>query len=187
MVILQLGWAWGLQLLTIKNKLVIKCPKEPWTGTNSDMRLGMWNMRSLYKASSLITVLKELSKYKLYLLWCKRSDVEGVAPNQQVNIYFYKKMRMRIIIRYRFFGYIRESVRSVEFVSNRMLSIILRDCWCDIIFLNIHVATDDKIDDVKYIFTEELKRVLNKYPKYYMNIFLGDFNAKVGKENIFWD
>jgi hypothetical protein len=151
------------------------------------MRLGMWNVRSLYKASSLITVSKELSRYKLYLVWCKRSDAEGVTPNRQVNIYFSKKMGMRIIIRYRFFGYIRESVRSVEFVSNRMLYIILRGCWCDIIFLNIRAATDDKIDDVKDSFYEELKCVFDKYSKYYMKILLGDFSAKVGKENIFWD
>jgi hypothetical protein len=30
-----------------------------------DMRLGTWNIRSLYRAGSLVTVSKELSKYKL--------------------------------------------------------------------------------------------------------------------------
>jgi exonuclease III len=35
-----------------------------------DMRLGTWNVRSLYRAGSLITVSKELSKYRL--------DVVGV-------------------------------------------------------------------------------------------------------------
>jgi hypothetical protein len=29
------------------------------------MRFGMWNVRSLYRAGSLITVTKEISKYKL--------------------------------------------------------------------------------------------------------------------------
>jgi hypothetical protein len=38
---------------------------------------------------------------------------------------------------------------------------------------------------VKDSFYEELERVLNKFPKYYMNILLGDFNAKVGREDIF--
>jgi hypothetical protein len=31
----------------------------------------------------------------------------------------------------------------------------------------------------------ELGRVFDKFPKYHMKILLGDFNAKVGKEDIF--
>jgi hypothetical protein len=37
---------------------------------------------------------------------------------------------------------------------------------------------------VKDSFYEELERVFDKFPKYLMNILLGDFNAKVGKEDI---
>jgi hypothetical protein len=32
------------------------------------MRFGLWNKSSLYRAGSFITVLRELSKYKLHLL-----------------------------------------------------------------------------------------------------------------------
>jgi hypothetical protein len=34
-------------------------------------------------------------------------------------------------------------------------------------------------------FHEELKHVLHKFPKRHMKILLGDFNAKVGWEDIF--
>jgi hypothetical protein len=34
-------------------------------------------------------------------------------------------------------------------------------------------------------FYEELEYVFNKFPKYHMKILLGDFNAKVGREDIF--
>jgi hypothetical protein len=44
---------------------------------------------------------------------------------------------------------------------------------------------EDKIDDVKNNFYEELERVFDKFPKFHINILLGDFNANVGKENIF--
>jgi hypothetical protein len=30
-----------------------------------------------------------------------------------------------------------------------------------------------------------MERVFDKFPKYHMKILLGDFNAKVGRENIF--
>jgi hypothetical protein len=60
-----------------------------------------------------------------------------------------------------------------------MLYIILRGRWCDIIVLNVHASTEDKIDDEKESFYEELERVFDKFPKYHMKM-LGDFNAKVG-------
>jgi hypothetical protein len=41
------------------------------------------------------------------------------------------------------------------------------------------------VDDVKDSFYEELGRVINHFPRYDMKILLGDFNAKVGRENIF--
>jgi hypothetical protein len=47
-------------------------------------------------------------------------------------------------------------VKRVEFVSDSMSNIILRDRWCHIIVLNVHAPTEDKIDDVKDSFYKEL-------------------------------
>jgi exonuclease III len=77
------------------------------------------------------------------------------------------------------------TVKRVEFVSDRMSNLILRGCWRHIIVLNVHAPTEDKIYDVKGSFYEELECVFNKFPKYHMKILLGDFNAKVEKEDIF--
>jgi hypothetical protein len=51
--------------------------------------------------------------------------------------------------------------------------------------LNVHVPIEDKIDDVKDSFYEELERVFDKFATYHMKILLGYFNAKVGREDIF--
>jgi hypothetical protein len=53
-----------------------------------------------------------------------------------------------------------------------------------IIVLNIHAPTEDKIDDVKNSFYEELEWVFDKFPKCHVKILL-DFNAEVGREDIF--
>jgi hypothetical protein len=49
----------------------------------------------------------------------------------------------------------------------------------------MHVPPEDKTDYVKDSFCKDLKRVFDKFPKYHLKILLGDFNAKVGKEDIF--
>jgi hypothetical protein len=56
-----------------------------------DMRLGTWNV-----TSSLVTVSKELSKYKLHLVGVQEVSWEEVAPNQQENTYFFTEREMRI-------------------------------------------------------------------------------------------
>jgi hypothetical protein len=70
-----------------------------------------------------------------------------------------------------------------EFVSNRMLYIILRGLWCDIIFHN--ASTEDKTYDVKASFYEELERVFDQIPKYHTKLSLGNLNVKVKREHIF--
>jgi hypothetical protein len=42
-----------------------------------------------------------------------------------------------------------------------MSYIILRGHWCDIIVLNVHAPTEDKIDDRKDRFNEELEHIFD--------------------------
>jgi hypothetical protein len=77
------------------------------------------------------------------------------------------------------------ALKRVEFVSDRMSYIILIGRLWSTIVLNVHALTKDKIDDVKDRFYEELEHVFDKFPKYHMKILLGDFNAKVGRKDVF--
>jgi hypothetical protein len=51
------------------------------------------------------------------------------------------------------------TVKRVEFVSDRMSYKILKGRCCDIIALNVHAPTEDKTDDMKDTFYEELEHV----------------------------
>jgi hypothetical protein len=46
-----------------------------------------------------------------------------------------------------------------------MSYITLRGRWCDIIVLNVHAPEEEKIDDMKESFYEELQRVFDKFSK----------------------
>jgi hypothetical protein len=61
-------------------------------------------------------------------------------------------------------------VKRVEFVSDRKSYIIVRGHLCDTTTLNVHAPIEDKIDDMKDRFYEELEHVFDKFPKYYMKI-----------------
>jgi hypothetical protein len=75
------------------------------------------------------------------------------------------------------------AVKRVQFVSNRKSYITMRGLCCHLIVLNVHAPTDNKIDDVKDCFYDELECVFDKFPKYHT--ILLDFNATVGREVIY--
>jgi hypothetical protein len=76
-------------------------------------------------------------------------------------------------------------VKRVEFVSDRVSYIVLKGCWCNIIVLNVHAPYEDKSDDSKDSFYQEFEQVFDHFPRYHVKILLGDFNVKLGRENIF--
>ena len=73
----------------------------------------------------------------------------------------------------------------MEFFSNWISHIVLRGRWCNIVVLNVHAPTKEKSDDSKDSFYEELEQVFDHFPKYYMEILIGDFNTKLVTEVIF--
>ena len=80
---------------------------------------------------------------------------------------------------------ILSAVKRVEFVSDRILYIVLRGRWYSIVVLNVHAPSEVKSDDSKHSFYEELVHIFYHFLKYHVKAILGDFNAKVGRENIF--
>ena len=59
----------------------------------------------------------------------------------------------------RFFVHYRvvSTINWVELVSDRMSYIVLRSRWCNIIVLNVHTPSEEKSDDSKESFYEELE------------------------------
>jgi exonuclease III len=149
-----------------------------------DIPLGTWNVRNLYTAGSLTTVAKELARYKLDIVgvqevrWDKGGTVRAIDYN-----FFYGKGNENHQL-----GTVHQKIASalkrVEFVNDRVLYIVMTGRWSNIIVLNVHAPSEEKSDQSKDSFYEELEHVFDHFTKYHMKILLGDFNRKWG-ERIF--
>ena len=77
------------------------------------------------------------------------------------------------------------TVKREEYVSDRVSYLVLRGRWCHIIVLNVLATDEEKSDDSKDSFYEELEQGFDHFSKYHIKIVLEDFNANVVRESIF--
>ncbi|XP_054259423.1 uncharacterized protein LOC128984157 [Macrosteles quadrilineatus] len=77
----------------------------------------------------------------------------------------------------------RKSLLAFEPVSDRICKLKLKGKFRNISVISAYAPTEDAGDDEKESFYDQLSNTCKKIAKYDMCILVGDFNAKIGKED----
>jgi len=70
-------------------------------------------------------------------------------------------------------------------MKERIRSLRLNAIWFSCTLINVHAPTNEKTEEIKEEFYKLLEQNINQIAGSDIKIILGDFNAKVDKENIY--
>jgi len=168
-----------------RNCGVIDLRLENW---KSALRFGTWNVRTLYQPGEALTLVKEAERFKLGILALQEIRWnEGTSMDMGNTTIFYGQCDNR---RQGGSGFavqnnLIHAIKDFKVINSRLTVLILETKWFKVAFVNAHAPTEEKNDDEKEEFYSLLETSLEDIPRGYIVILLGDFNAKIGKEECF--
>lgn len=80
---------------------------------------------------------------------------------------------------------IMSNIVNFKSINDRLCILELKCKWYNVIMINCYAPTEDKHDDIKTVFYDELEILYDSLPNWKPKIVIGDFNAKIGKETMY--
>jgi len=155
------------------------------------MRFGTWNVRTLLQAGNMNIIAEEAKSYKLEVValqeirWKDGGSIRKSKYTQRYSGYDVRQGNRGV-------GFIvsKKVIMSVlEFlpVCDRICILRVKGKFHNSTFVNIYAPTEDNEDEIVDEFYETLHVVCDEIPKHDAIITLGNFNAKLGREQLYKD
>lgn len=149
--------------------------QKQWKKDN-DLKLATWNVRSLLRPGGLRSLTSALGAAKLDITAVQETTWPGKDSMISSDYTFYYSGKSNESPRecgtgFMVFGRARNAVIGLDPINERLCTLI-----------NVYALTEDKDNEEKELFYGKLVEVYDGAPKRDIKMFLGDFNAKVGRE-----
>ena len=157
-----------------------------FTHPKQKLKIGCWNVRTMYSTGKTAQVCREMRRYKIDALGiseCRWMEFGKVKTTEQEEI-LYSGSREKhehgvaIILSKN----AAKSLMSWKPVSERIITARLYSKYIKATIVQAYAPQNGSTDEVKDQFYEQLQSVLKDIPKHDMVIALGDFNAKIGAQ-----
>lgn len=160
--------------------------------TNTCLRqrlmIGTWNVRTLYRKGNLKIVTSEMKRYGLDVLGLCETRWTGSGQIRTADGHTFlfsgrDDERHHEGVGILISKAVSDNIVSWEPVSERIITVRLKTKFRNMTIIQVYAPTEDKDDETKEKFYGQLSNVLAKTGKSDIQLVMGDFNAKVGKEN----
>lgn len=153
-----------------------------------ELTVGTWNVRTLWAAGHLELLKEEMKRYRWDILglsevrWTGSGEVNGCEmiwsgddTEHQRGVGFLLSSRARMAL----LGY--------KPVNSRMIVARFSGQPFNVSVIQVYAPTADKTEEEIEQFYENLDDIMKQLPKKDIKVIMGDWNAKIGKDNKGWE
>ena len=152
------------------------------------LRIGNWNVRTLTQIGKIQQVEKQFKKYRLDILAMSETRFCGIGKEvlEEGSVMLFSGRGDEV--RREGVGLMltpkaAKALTEWKAVNSRLLLARFKSAQCNLSVIVCYAPVNDAQDDMKDDFYSKLQDVLDEIPQRDMKICIGDFNAKVGRNN----
>ena len=164
-------------------------PRAELLKPKNKIRVGSWNVRTLYQAGKLQQVLREMEHYKVELLcvsearWIdsgKRTLSSGHTILYSGRTDNQHRGGVAIIVTRK----VEKTLLEWKPINDRLLKARFNSKFAKLTVIACYAPTEDAEEEIKDEFYDQLEEEIRTTPRHDVLMVVGDLNARVGKENI---
>lgn len=151
------------------------------------IKVGTWNLQGIYEEGAVLNLVQEAKRYKLDILAMQETHLKdnSIVEIEEYVLFTSGGTTRRFGTGFLVSKKMKGKVIKFQAISDRMCKLQVRDKHKNITMLNFHAPTEEKDDETKDEFYEQLEEIIDRIPITHVKIVIGDANAKIGNEDIF--
>ncbi len=165
----------------------VRSATESLLGPKVKLRLGAWNVRTMYEASKSAQVIREMERYQLDILGISECRWTGsgrqLTSDGSVILYSGHKDTHKYGVALILSRETASTLMEWEPINERLLRARFNSKYCKLTILQCYAPTNEADMEEKEDWYDQLQSAISKVPQHDMLLVIGDMNAKVGADN----